>query len=87
MRSLFAITVFSAFIAAFFAAFFAVMSAAKANNDRAEAECRAMVREAMRDYPSMAMQVIDDCAGFRAGSEGSIEIGRRGRRCCCNKKQ
>ena len=65
MRSLFAITVFSAFIAAFFA----VMSAAKANNDRAEAECRAMVREAMRDYPSMAMQVIDDCAGFR----GSVE--------------
>lgn len=66
MRSLFAaIAVFSAFIAAFFA----VMSAAKANNDRLEAECRAMVREAMRDYPSMAMQVIDDCAGFR----GSVE--------------
>jgi hypothetical protein len=28
-----------------------------------------MVGEAMRDYPSMAMQVIDDCAGFRGSAE------------------
>lgn len=65
MRSLPTIVVFSAFIAAFFV----VMSTTKASNDRAEAECRAMVGEAMRDYPSMAMQVVNDCAGFRGSAE------------------
>lgn len=51
------------------AAFFAVMAAVKAGNERAETECRVMVREAMRSYPSMAEQVINDCSGFR----GSVE--------------
>lgn len=64
-KRLSAIVVFSACIAAFFVA----MAEMRASVDRSEAKCRAMVREAMRDYPSMAMQVIDDCAGFR----GSVE--------------
>ena len=51
------------------AAFFFTMSKVKASNDAAEAECRAMVREAMRSYPTLAMQIIDDCAGFH----GSVE--------------
>ena len=59
------VAVFSAFIACFFV----VMAATKANTDRAELECRAMVREAMRSYPSIAMQVVNDCAGFRGSAE------------------
>jgi len=65
LKRLPAIAVFSAFIAAFIV----TMALTKASNEAAEAECKAMIREAMRSYPSMAEQVIDDCAGFR----GSVE--------------
>jgi hypothetical protein len=50
-------------------AFFVTMATVKASDEAAEAECKAMVREAMRSYPALMMQVIDDCAGFN----GSVQ--------------
>lgn len=55
--------------AACIVAFIVFMATVKAHDEAAEAQCRAMVREAMRSYPALMMQVIDDCAGFN----GSVQ--------------
>lgn len=45
--------------AACIVAFIVFMATVKAHDEAAEAQCRAMVREAMRSYPALMMQVID----------------------------